>query len=447
MVRQEEQELTLLTKELKGAREVLNRELARRGEVETKLQRYISEADLTFENAPVIDVIVNKDGKIVKANHAATRFLRQPIDVVQGAHFCTVFNCSRATNEDNPNHSAVACEKCPLRRAFEETDAANPRILPLLADGRGRRHRLLVSSYAFTHGKDKLVLLSLEREPHDRSRQRELERLFKLDCLGILARSIAMDVSQLVDGIRQGVDGALDCSDVDETIREQLVSAREAVLRAADLSSELLTVARVGNQKVQVLDVSSLLEAVADGFRQKTSTEITVNCQNGLWGVEGDGHLIGQAMKHVMNNACEAATKYGRVDISAENVVEPVANKIKLLSGRYVKITISDSGPGIPSEQCEKVTEPFFTTKEDKHGLGLSAACLIAQQQGGTLQVESEVGSGTRANIYLLCEHYPQNDLSSTPAFKEGRLLAFSPTEVAPHELFRRAVELGEAGE
>ena len=448
MVRQHaEHELTKLTEKLKGAREVLDQEVAKRGEVETQLQRYMSEADLTFEKAPVVDVIINAEGRIVKANHAAVRFLRQPLSLVQGSHFCTAFNCSRACREDKPNHSCTACDNCPIRLAFKGELNTEPRLFPMLSDGRGRRHRLLVSSYAFTHGKEKLVLLSLEREPHDRSKQRELQRLFKLDCLGILARSIALDVSQYVEAIREGVDGALKCSDVEEAIREQLTSAREAVVKASDLSTELLTVARVNNQSVQTVDLAALLDAVVDGFKQKLSTKVDLECQEALWPIEGDAHLIAQALKHVLRNAFEAAKNDGEVVIRAMNVVEPMNNKLQLLSGRYVKVIIEDTGPGIPDHEREKILEPFYTTKEDKHGLGLSSVCLISRQQGGTFLVDSEVGRGTTATFYLLCEIYPQAERVVENKGNSGRLLAFSPSEVSAHELFRRAVEIGEAGE
>jgi two-component system NtrC family sensor kinase len=107
--------------------------------------------------------------------------------------------------------------------------------------------------------------------------------------------------------------------------------------------------------------------------------------------VEGDFGQLRQACVNVIMNACEAMSRGGRLAI-ATDLVE---------GGRWVEMSFQDTGPGIPPDHLSKIFDPFFTTKERGTGLGLSVVYGIVERHGGKIELQTEVGKGTRVMLRL----------------------------------------------
>jgi CheY-like chemotaxis protein len=120
-----------------------------------------------------------------------------------------------------------------------------------------------------------------------------------------------------------------------------------------------------------------------------------------LWAVEMDEGQVGQVIHNIVVNADQASPAGGTIKIGAENVVIGPKSLLPLEEGKYVSISIADSGIGIPEEHLSRIFDPFYTTKVRGSGLGLSTSFTIITRHEGTIQVKSELGFGTVFHIYL----------------------------------------------
>jgi CheY-like chemotaxis protein/anti-sigma regulatory factor (Ser/Thr protein kinase) len=120
-----------------------------------------------------------------------------------------------------------------------------------------------------------------------------------------------------------------------------------------------------------------------------------------LWQADVDTGQIGQVINNIVINADHAMPEGGVIRVSAENTVIKERSGLPLAGGRYVKITIADEGTGITKENLARIFDPYFTTKKQGSGLGLSSALSIIRKHNGYIDVESRPGQGTSFFIYL----------------------------------------------
>jgi len=164
--------------------------------------------------------------------------------------------------------------------------------------------------------------------------------------------------------------------------------------------------ARGGKYEVRPTDLNELVMMSSKMF-SRTKKEITIQSkyQEGLWAVEVDQGQIEQVLLNFYVNAWQAMPGGGKLFIQTKNVIldETYANLFKLAPGKYVKITVMDTGVGMDESTIQRVFDPFFTTQEMGRGtgLGLASAYGIIKNHGGVIYVYSEIGEGTTFNIYL----------------------------------------------
>jgi CheY-like chemotaxis protein len=132
-----------------------------------------------------------------------------------------------------------------------------------------------------------------------------------------------------------------------------------------------------------------------------SDNECKISLPDDLWYVEADEGQIIQVLTNLLINANHAMPEGGTVRISAENIDVKSDGAVPLKSGRYVKISVQDSGIGIPEEHLQKVFDPFFTTKRGGSGLGLATAYSIVKKHNGHIALESKVSVGTTFHVYL----------------------------------------------
>lgn len=120
-----------------------------------------------------------------------------------------------------------------------------------------------------------------------------------------------------------------------------------------------------------------------------------------IWAIEADPGQINQVINNLVVNAVQAMPKGGAISIGAENILLSGEQSVPLESGPYVKISVEDSGIGIPDEIRQKIFDPYFTTKPYGNGLGLTTTYSILRNHGGHITVSSTPGNGTTFLIYL----------------------------------------------
>ena len=234
----------------------------------------------------------------------------------------------------------------------------------------------------------------------NRRMEKELYKTQKLESVGILAGGIAHDFNNLLAAILGNISLAEMEVQPDSTISQRLSNATNACSRAKDLTQQLLTFAKGG---VPIIKTTSIGDLIRDcvGFTLRGSN-VKCDCllPDDLWPVEADVGQISQVLQNLLINGAQAMLEGGIIRVRSENITL-TTNELSLQQGRYVKITVSDHGPGIAPEHLKNIFDPYFTTKEMGSGLGLAISFSIIHKHGGLITVDSEQGKGSSFFIYL----------------------------------------------
>jgi PAS domain S-box-containing protein len=243
----------------------------------------------------------------------------------------------------------------------------------------------------------------------DISEQRSLETQLvhaqKMDAIGKLTGGIAHDFNNLLAAVIGGL-GLLErrASLPDEHLRI-LGMTKRAAEQGTELVRRLLAFARRQNLEPQPIELGELKEAVAGLLVHTLGGLVHIDWRvaHDVWQAFADETQLELALVNLIINARDAMPDGGTVTIAAENRQVPDGELPGVAAGDFVRLTVTDIGAGIEPEVLEKVMEPFFTTKEQGKGsgLGLSMVYGFAKQSGGAFRIDSKVGEGTTAELWL----------------------------------------------
>ena len=271
----------------------------------------------------------------------------------------------------------------------------------------GSRFPVLVRSTPIYKGDKAIGLRGFMIDISDKKRlEAQLQQAQKLESLGTLAGGIAHDFNNLLMGILGRASLMAAETESFHPYYEHLREIEKYVIRAADLTKQLLGFARGGKYEVKPTDLNALIAQNSQMFG-RTKKEITIHrkFQPDLATVEVDQGQIDQVLLNIYVNAWQAMPSGGDLYIQTENVAldENFVNPHGAQPGDYVKISISDTGIGMDQDTLKRVFDPFFTTKTKERGtgLGLASAYGIIQNHEGIITAHSEKGQGASFQIYL----------------------------------------------
>jgi len=265
----------------------------------------------------------------------------------------------------------------------------------LIRDAEGRAKSVLVISTDIT-GKRELEVYEL--------------RARHMQGIASLASALASDLDTMLTPVMLAVPSVAVKSD-DEPSRQAVAVIATNARRGMETANQVLALAENAGSGKGLLDPTELLaetvRSVQGGL--PASIQLETSIPEGLWGIPGTAAQIQQVLTNICANAREAMPDGGVIRIDAENTLieaQSVGSIPHALPGKYLVITIGDTGVGIPPEILGKVFEPFFTTKPAGRttGLGLSTAAAIARNHRGFINIFSEVGRGTNVKVYLPAE-------------------------------------------
>lgn len=358
------------------------RGLGERNQARAALQESARTMANILENTADGFFAVDGEWKFTHLNGEAETLLGRTRDELLGHELWEEFP-ELAGSVFETNYRKVATEKIPVE--FEASDVAG---------------RIWQEVHAYPSNGGVSVFF---RDIGERKRT-ESERLTtsKLESLGTLAGGIAHDLNNILTVISGNIGLAQIEAPADSgTLLGFLSKAGQAAQHAAHLSSQLLTFSKGGAPLKKVVSIGELLEHSAEfslyGSNLRSDFDIAVD----LWKAEVDAGQIEQVVNALMLNAREAMPQGGTVRVRARNIVLDNKPGAGLPAGHYVKISITDRGPGIPDELRTKVFDPYFTTKPTGTGLGLAISYSIIKKHGGLLNLESSSPEGSTFAFYL----------------------------------------------
>ena len=233
-----------------------------------------------------------------------------------------------------------------------------------------------------------------------------LQQAQKMESIGTLAGGIAHDFNNVLMGIQGHVSMMMLHTDSAHPLQKHIKGIEESIDNGASLTSQLLGFARGGKYEVKAANLNELIERTCDMFG-RTRKELTIHTKyrRDIWPVEVDWGQIEQVLLNLFFNAWQAMPEGGDLFVETEHdfLDDKYTEPFGVDSGKYVKITVRDTGVGMDEATRQRIFDPFFTTKEMGRGtgLGLASAYGIIQNHGGIINVSSQEGKGATFKIYL----------------------------------------------
>ena len=278
-------------------------------------------------------------------------------------------------------------------------------------------YRWQCSDGAYRHFLDQAVLLkdaegrplefagTLTDVTDQRSLESQLLQAQKMDAIGKLTGGIAHDFNNLLAAVIGGLGLLERRASLEDDQRKILVMTKRAAEQGSELVRRLLAFARRQKLEPHPVEIAALKEAVSDLLTHTLGGLVDIDWQasEDVWTAFADQAQLELALVNLIINARDAMPAGGTVTVSVENRQLSSDHWASLEPGNYVLIAISDTGTGISAEDLDRVMDPFFTTKDfgKGSGLGLSMVYGFAQQSNGAFRIESELGRGTRAELWL----------------------------------------------
>ena len=289
----------------------------------------------------------------------------------------------------------------------------------------------------------------------DLTEKKRLESQFlraqRMESIGALAGGIAHDLNNVLSPILTAVE-LLQMRFTDESSQRLLNILHTNAIRGSEMIRQVLSFARGVEGEYALLQpahlIKEIIKILADTLPK--NIEITFSIAPDLWSVKGDATQLHQVLMNLCVNARDAMPTGGELRIEVENIGidEHYARmNVEARPGRYIRISVIDTGVGIPEQNQIKIFDPFFTTKEPGQGtgLGLSTVAGIVRSHGGFVNVYSEIGKGAQFKVYVPAIDSGQSQ-QSQPARRElpignGELILVVDDELAVREIAKETLQ------
>ncbi len=339
-----------------------------------------------FENASDLIQILSPDGRFIQTNHAWRRALGynekdlETLTVFDIIHpdcrgHCMKLFSNMSSGEILINTTMVAKDG----RLVEIEGHANLRI----EDGRPVSTRCIL---------------------RDVTAQRRIEaeaaKAIRLEGLALMSGGLAHDLNNLLTAVTGNLSLIRAYGKDSEKIAAKVEQSEKAIARAREMLARLLDFSRIEEPQVTRTRVEPVVREAAEIIAADQGCGIKWSISPDLPEIDIDPGQIGQVVQNLVANAAQAM-QGGLVEIGVKATIMTRESNLPLLPGDYLEISVRDFGPGLPPDRIEHVFEPYFTTKEGGHGLGLAISYATVRKHGGLLCAANHEDGGAVFRIYL----------------------------------------------
>jgi PAS domain S-box-containing protein len=390
------------TTELRKANIQLQADIKKRQMAEKALRESEKKYRGLIETASEAIIVIDyESGKIIDVNRKGIELLGRSADEIIGMHHSQI-------------HPSDETEKYTWLFKKSATYLSPPDIAYHMLHKDGSRIPVEIST-SIMELEGRKIIQGIFRDLREKIQlEEEIQKAQRLESAGVLAGGMAHDFNNLLTSILGNVSLAKVFADPEGKVYERLTETEKAVMRAKNLTQQLLTFAKGGVPVTRTVDLSNTIVESAEFALRGAILKCVYQIAENLWPVEADLGQISQVIHNLVINAYHSMPNGGSCRVEAKNILNRDTASIPLPEGRYVKISVQDFGSGILPEHLNKIFDPFFTTKRSGTGLGLSTAYSIIKKHGGVLTVDSEVGKGSIFHIFL-----PVSDKTGPPAVED----------------------------
>jgi PAS domain S-box-containing protein len=341
--------------------------------------------------------LTDEAGVVIAVNDAFCKIVGMEASALEGQPFTIVYAASETPFEMMKHHREQF-----LNRATRQK-SERPRVLH-----NGQTVMLeITDSFVDVHHRSPLMLSLFRNVTAQRRLEEQFRQSQKMEAIGQLAGGVAHDFNNILTVIH-GHASLLGMANIDETAARSAKQITQAAERAAALTRQLLAFSRRQLIQPKRLDMNKAVGNMSDMLGRLLGEDVSLqlNYSQLTATVEADAGMMEQVLLNLAVNARDAmprggqlAIRIGIVDVDEAHVQRQPEARI----GRFVCVSKSDTGCGIPAENLARIFEPFFTTKEVGKGTGLGLATVygIVKQHQGWIEVESTLGKGTTFRVYV----------------------------------------------
>jgi two-component system, cell cycle sensor histidine kinase and response regulator CckA len=378
-----------------------------------------------MDNSPVAASIIDTDGRVVYVSKMFLKTFPLPPGDPVGRTLFELFSSDIAQSWLD-----ASCKALEAGHAIEGTE---PGIRADGTEGTFLTYRFPLHGAANTQ-----LIGSVAADITERRRlEDQLRQVHKMEAVGQLAGGVAHDFNNVLTVINGFSDLVLSELSSDHPLVPPVTEIRKAGERATELTSQLLAFSRKAVVRPTLLDLNAVVSDAENLLRRLVGEDIdlTSTLDPGLWKVEADPVQIDQLLLNLVSNARDAMPQGGTLTVETRNVVVEVASSIErrlpVPPGKYVCLSVTDTGCGMDPATIDRIFEPFFTTKEPGKGTGMGLAAVygIVQQFNGHIKVQSQPGAGASFQIYLppryevVSDEQPSSDSVPAPKGQETVIL------------------------
>jgi PAS domain S-box-containing protein len=408
------------THELQSATEKLAKEMAERRLAEGALCRSEERFAKAFKVSPVpLAILAVEDARFLDVNQGFPAITGYSPEQLIG------YTPSQLNLWDDPEW-----EKAMLEKVRQEISVSSLR--GRIRGKSGRVAEALFTVEMIDHHSAPALLMIAQDITEQLHLQNQLQQARKMEAVGQLAAGVAHDFNNILLVVQGNASLLLASKPPESEEAKPLRNVCAAAERASRLVRQLLTFSRQQALELRPLNLGETLGTVSDMLPRilTESINLTIDAPPSLPNVRADSTMMETLLMNLATNARDAMAEGGHLTITAETAqlaAADLGSNPDARPGEYVRITVRDTGVGIPPEVLPRIFDPFFTTKPvgKGTGLGLATVYAIAKQHHGWVDVRTKVGEGTSFLIFLpiIATCHPQPDADALPAkpIKGGR--------------------------